>query len=173
MRKKSGFRKGLLLIAALILLTIAAFFAAKQVFPQDYKAEVTAAADRHGLQSDFVFAVIWTESKFNPSAVSKVGAKGLMQLMPDTYEWLCSLRRDDTGDLFDPAVNIEYGCYNLSLLLERYDFEWVAIAAYNAGRTRVDGWLADGIDKNSIPFEETRRFVLQVQAVKILYSFLY
>ncbi len=151
----------------------ALFFSARGLFPDDCRDAVEAAADQYGLTRELVYAVIWTESKFDPAAVSTAGAVGLMQLTPDTYAWLCEKRGEEPRDLFDPETNIDYGCYNLSLLYARYESDWMAIAAYNAGRSRVDGWISVGIDKDGIPYEETRRFVMQVEAVKILYKLLY
>ena len=173
MRKNSGFKRPLRAVLLLAALFAAAFFAARGLFPDDYRAAVEEAAARNGLTRELVYAVIWTESKFEPSAVSAAGAVGLMQLTPDTYAWLCEKRGEDVCDLFDPETNIDYGCYNLSLLFSRYESDWMAIAAYNAGPARVDGWLEGGIDKDGIPYKETRRFVMQVEAVKILYRLLY
>ncbi|HWP79150.1 MAG TPA: lytic transglycosylase domain-containing protein [Candidatus Acidoferrum sp.] len=176
MRKTSGFKRFKRTLWAVLLgaaLLAAALLAARGLFPNDYRVTVEAAADRYGLSRELVYAVIWTESKFEPSAVSSAGAVGLMQLTPDTYAWLCEKRGEEPRDLFDPKTNIDYGCYNLSLLYARYESDWMAIAAYNAGRARVDEWLAGGLDKDGIPYKETRRFVTQVEAVKILYRLLY
>lgn len=173
LRKTSGFKRTLRAVLLLAALLAAAFLAARGLFPDDYRSAVESAAERYGLPRELVYAVIWTESKFEPSAVSAAGAVGLMQLTPDTYAWLCEKRGEDICDLFDPNTNIDYGCYNLSLLFSRYESDWMAIAAYNAGRARVDSWLEGGLDKGGIPYKETRRFVTQVEAVKILYRLLY
>lgn len=105
---------------------------------------------------------------------------GLMQLMPDTFEWLQSyydgeVTMDDES-LYEPEINIDYGTRFLAFLLDRYDnHEETAVAAYNAGFGAVDEWLADsecssdGINLDYIPYDETRAYVERVEAAKQAY----
>ncbi len=112
---------------------------------------ISAASHRYKLDPDFVSSVVSAESDFNPRATSRKGAKGLMQLMPGTASQL------GVNDPFDPAKNAEGGTRYLRGLLERYNFDVPkALAAYNAGPTRVE--QHHGVP----PYRETRRYVARI-----------
>ncbi len=114
------------------------------------------AANRHGVNFFLIKAVIRAESAFNPKAVSKTGARGLMQIMPENYPNL------SISDPFDPKQNINGGSRYLKQLLGRYGGQLpLALAAYNAGPTTVDKY--QGIP----PYPETRTYVRRVM---LLYS---
>ena len=107
---------------------------------------VRETAAEYGLNPPLVAAVIYTESKYNASAVSSAGAMGLMQIMPETGEWIAHKLdwpfTDET--LFDPRANARLGAWYLRFLLDRYDGRVQnAIAAYHAGQGSVDAWLED------------------------------
>jgi soluble lytic murein transglycosylase-like protein len=112
---------------------------------------VQAAAERHNLDPALVKAVITTESGWNPSAISRKGAVGLMQLIPETAE------RFGVGNAFDPAQNVEGGTSYLKALLDRYNGDLTkSLAAYNAGEHAVD-------QSGGIPaYPETQRYVQKV-----------
>ncbi len=113
---------------------------------------VKEAAERHNVDPALVRAVIETESNWNPYAVSRKGAGGLMQLIPTTAE------RYGANDVFNPRQNIDAGVSHLKWLLERYNGNLdLALAAYNAGAGAVD--RAHGIPA----FRETRNYVQKVQ----------
>jgi soluble lytic murein transglycosylase-like protein len=113
---------------------------------------VHEAADRHNVDPALVRAVIETESGWNPSAISRKGAVGLMQLMPTTAQ------RFGANDFYTPQQNVEAGVTYLKTLLERYNGNLdLALAAYNAGEGAVD--RAHGIPR----FRETRDYVQKVQ----------
>jgi soluble lytic murein transglycosylase-like protein len=113
---------------------------------------VREAADRHNVDPALVRAVIETESNWNPSAYSRKGAAGLMQLIPTTAQ------RYGANDVFNPQQNIDAGVRHLKWLLERYNGNLdLALAAYNAGEGAVD--RAHGIPA----FRETRNYVQKVQ----------
>lgn len=119
--------------------------------PDAYQDEILAAAARHGVDPAFVRAVVHAESAFNPNAVSRVGAQGLMQLMPATAD------RFGVEDPFVPAQNIEGGTRYLAWLLRRFNGDTrLAAAGYNAGEGAVDRY--GGVP----PYEETQRFVERV-----------
>ena len=131
-----------------------------------------------------VYAVIRTESGFDSSAVSAVGAIGLMQLMPDTFRWISDdlLRERLASSMaYDPETNIRYGTYLLKRLYDRYGDWNAALAAYNAGPGRVDDWLKDAQYTDSsghlipdrIPIAETRNYVNKVQSTAQVYTRLY
>ena len=119
-----------------------------------YAAEIRAAAARHGVDEAVVRAIIHAESSYNPRAVSRVGAQGLMQLMPATA------RRFGVTDSFDPAQNIGGGVQYLAWLLKRYQGDLtLAAAGYNAGEGAVDRY------KGVPPYNETRRYVERVRVL--------
>jgi len=112
---------------------------------------VAEASAEHGVDSDFIRSVIRQESAGNASAVSRTGARGLMQLMPGTAEKL------GVKDSFSPEQNVQGGAQYLRELLERYDGDATkALAAYNAGPAAVDKY------KGIPPYRETRQYVSRV-----------
>jgi soluble lytic murein transglycosylase len=139
------------------------------------------AAEKH-IDPTLIAAVIYAESKFDPHT-SVAGAQGLMQILPSTAEFLAHLSggvRFRTGDLATPAINIAYGSYYLRYLLDHYGgSELLAIAAYNAGLTNVDGWVARAraagheLAESQIPFPETREYVRRVLGAQRAYRATY
>lgn len=112
---------------------------------------IHAAAGRHHVDADLILAVIMAESQLNPTARSKRGAKGLMQLMPVTADAL------DVADIYSPEENVNAGVRHLRWLLDRFDGDLtMALAAYNAGVQNV--LRHDGVP----PFPETRAYVRKV-----------
>ncbi len=139
------------------------------------------AAAKH-LDPTLIAAVIYAETKFDPRP-SPAGAQGLMQILPSTAEFLA--RRTggidfQPADLATPAVNIAYGSYYLRYLLDHYDGnELLAVAAYNAGLTNVDEWVAQAraaggqLTVAKIPFPETREYVRRVLSAQRAYRATY
>ena len=116
-----------------------------------YAGEVLAAAREFGVEEAIVRAIIHAESAFNPNALSRVGAQGLMQLMPATAD------RFGVVNAFDPAQNIRGGVQYLAWLLKRFNGDLtLAAAGYNAGEGAVDR------HKGVPPYNETRRYVERV-----------
>lgn len=114
-----------------------------------YTTLINHAAQKTALQPALLRAVIAVESAFNPRAVSRAGAQGLMQLHPKTA------RRYGVGDAFDPEQNVRAGARYLSDLLQRYDNDLeLALAAYNAGEDAVDRY-----GRHIPPYRETREYV--------------
>lgn len=116
---------------------------------------VRDAARRYGLSEDLVFGMIWVESRFNPKAVSPVGARGLMQLMPRTAQYLAErIEWPGPVDAFDPHFNIEAGTYYIARLIDSFEGDVVlALAAYNAGPGAVRRWLGeDGLPEISVEY---------------------
>lgn len=121
--------------------------------PRRYGYEIRTAAERYGIPEQLIAAVIRVESGFNPRAVSSKGARGLMQLMPETASLL------GVRDSFDPRQNIDGGARHLRTLLERFANDLaLALAAYNAGEQAVMAYR--GIP----PYPETRDYVTRVLA---------
>lgn len=179
----------LLLQGALLLaLAFALLFAGcrallKSIYPLKYGEQVAAAAEETGLSPALLYAVIKTESNFDPNARSHAGAVGLMQMIPETFQWIQryvhgeELYGDET--LSDPEVNIRYGSIVLQYLTEKYGDEKTALYAYNAGSGNVDKWLGDprysndGKTLHTIPFGETRRYVERIETAQKIYRKLY
>ncbi len=150
-------------------------------YPLKYTDIVNKYAAEYELPPELIYAVIKTESNFNEKAVSHVGAKGLMQLMDETNEWVASLLRENTheGDSFHPETNIRRGAYLLAFLSRQFGDIKSAVAAYNAGIGRVSGWLEDpdysedGKTLSHIPIGETAEYVKRVFESKEKYAELY
>ena len=115
-------------------------------YPMRYEAEIRQAAAEFSLDPAYVASVALAESSFDAEAVSSVGAIGLMQIMPSTGEWIAG-KLDEAFDaqrLYEPSVNLRYGCWYLRFLLDRYDGDMrTASTAYHQGQGRVDEWLQD------------------------------
>jgi len=139
------------------------------------------AAAKH-LDPALIAAVIYAETKFNPRT-SPAGAEGLMQIEPATAEFLAKLSGGysfTTSDLGTPAINVAYGSYYLRYLLNHYEGdETLAVAAYNAGVTNVDEWVAKArsegksLSVDEIPFAQTREYVKRVEGAQREYRALY
>ncbi|RNF86150.1 lytic transglycosylase domain-containing protein [Montanilutibacter psychrotolerans] len=116
-----------------------------------FQAEISSAAREFGVEESIVRAIIHAESAYNPNALSRVGAQGLMQLMPATA------RRFGVGNAFDPGQNIRGGVQYLGWLLRRFNGNLtLAAAGYNAGEGAVDKY------KGVPPYNETQRYVVRV-----------
>jgi peptidoglycan lytic transglycosylase len=138
-------------------------------YPLEYKQIVRGHARNYDLDPALLAAVIYQESKFKPDAKSSSGAIGLMQLLPSTAEGIAlhtGGSRFQVDDLYDPEINVRYGAWYLRHLLQKYDDERTALAAYNAGQDNVDRWRAAGRD---IAFAETRHYVDRVEELKGIY----
>ena len=118
-----------------------------------YADLISGAAQQHGVDADLIVSVITAESKFNPRAVSRKNARGLMQLLPETATRL------GVKNVFDPQENINAGTRYLRELLDRYNNDLtLTIAAYNAGPQRIDQF-----NKGIPPYRETISYVRLVQ----------
>ena len=137
--------------------------------PLRYSDVIRQQAAEKRLDPALVAAVIYAETKFEPST-SSAGAVGLMQILPQTAEFLAhksGATTFTTADLSRPQVNIAYGSYYLRYLLDEYHGSRVlALAAYNGGEANVDRWIAAGhgaaLSIDEIPFPETRAYVSRV-----------
>ncbi|MDR1631132.1 MAG: lytic transglycosylase domain-containing protein [Oscillospiraceae bacterium] len=179
--KKLLFACGLTFLILATVLVIAINPILKTTMPLDYQRLVQKYAKEYNLDEALVFAVIKTESSFNPNAVSGADARGLMQITPDTFEWLQTKtgERHELQKLFDPETCIRYGTFFLSILINEFKNVDTALAAYNAGRTRVNTWLQDdtltddGVTLKYIPFPETRYYVKKINTALEWYRKLY
>ena len=138
-------------------------------YPLKYEQIVRGHARNYSLDPALLAAVIYQESKFRPDAKSSSGAIGLMQLQPETAKGIAIRTggsRFQTSDLYVPEINVRYGSWYLRHLLDKYDDEETALAAYNAGQRNVDEWRAEG---KGIEFSETRAYVDRVEHLKGVY----
>jgi soluble lytic murein transglycosylase len=144
----------------------------KWMYPIKYQEEIIEASRRYQVDPYLVLAIIRSESSFHTDRISNKGAVGLMQVMPDTADWIISqagFRTSGANDLFDPRMNIHIGTWYLAFLLQMYEGNVVkAIAAYNAGPGKVNKWLTQDLWNGTretiedIPIGETRHYVQRV-----------
>ena len=153
----------------------------RTLYPHKYADSVEKYSAQYGVDPNLVYAVIRTESSFRPDASSDAGAAGLMQIMPETFEWLC-MRMDVQADfdaLYDPDTAIRFGTYLLHLLTERFGNTRTVLAAYHAGLGQVGRWLEDtslapdGHTLQTIPFRDTAHYVQKVDRAIRIYQNLY
>lgn len=149
-------------------------------FPVNYLSQVQNNAYRQDIDPAIIFGLIRRESMLDKNARSPVGARGLMQIMPETARQIARTLNEPwrkENSLFNPDVNIKFGTFYYKQLLNRFDGHFVlATAAYNAGPNRVVKWLPnDGqvpadIWIETIPYKETRKYVASVMAYAIIYQ---
>jgi len=149
------------------------------LFPQPYWSQIKSEAAKNGLDPYMVASLIRQESEFNPGAISKANAYGLMQMLPAVGRQMAKeegIHHFDTAQLLDPATNIRLGTRYLKHTLDKFGGrEEYAFAAYNAGDDRVADWQAignyRGMDEfvESIPFTETREYVQAIVRNEHLY----
>ena len=155
--------------------------ALKQYFKLDFQEWIVSYSEENDLDPFLVCSVIFCESGFDPNAVSRAGARGLMQVMPGTGQEIAELLHEsfDQDQLFDPETSIRYGTFYLGLQMQRFDMNPAAVlAAYNAGPHRAEQWIAEyGFDSRNhiayIPFKETDKYVDKVLMIREVYEVLY
>lgn len=176
----------LLVLAGMLVLSVPAVRdkVERQLYPCKYQAVVEQWAQTYDLDPLLVYSFIRTESGFDPDATSAVGARGLMQMTEETFLWLRSKiapEEDVTfGNLYDPAVNIRFGCYYLRLCMERYHGDVAtAAAAYHSGWGTVDTLLqmeehsSDGQTLKGFPYNQMHHYVEKITACYGVYTRLY
>lgn len=139
--------------------------------PLEYEQLVRANARNRDLDPALVAAVIYAESRFDPNARSGAGAIGLMQLLPETAEFIARKTGGKdfvVADLRDPEINVRYGTWLLDYLRDYYDGDLpTALAAYHAGPGNVDEWRRTD---QGIAFPETLAYVREVERVRRVYA---
>lgn len=149
-------------------------------FPVTYLSQVQNNAHWQDIDPALIFGLIRQESMLDKNAVSAVGARGLMQIMPDTAKHIAHKLNEpwrEENSLFNPDLNIKYGAFYFKQLLNRFDGQFVlATAAYNAGPNRIGKWLPNNrpvpadIWIETIPYKETRKYVTSVMSYAIIYQ---
>lgn len=171
----------LITLAVFTLLFFAGRGVLKTLYPQGYSDFVETYASQNNIEENLLYAVIKTESSFNPEAVSYAGAMGLTQILPETFTWLQTKTGEklSTEELFTPEVSIKYGAFFYGMLMEKYGDVETAAAAYHAGMGSVAKWLgderysADGKTLDRVPYADTQSYIEKITAAKIVYDRLY
>ena len=184
-KKMKLWKKILMLIVALLVLVNALFFGAIYYggnnYPINYIEEIQKYSDEYGVDPKVVLAIMRVESNFKSDATSKVNAKGLMQILPDTAKHIAKLMQVDVNslDLNDPETNIKIGTYYIKYLTQNFSNMDTVYAAYNGGIGSVNTWLKDakysndGVTLYNIPSSETKHYVYKVNKALKAYEILY
>ena len=150
--------------------------------PLYYEFAIRRSAEENQLDPALISAVILCESSFHPNAVSRLGARGLMQIMEETAGWIAHrMGEDDSGysfdSLFDPETNIRYGTWYLGYLSRRFGADTKKIiCAYHAGQGNVESWLhnaqysVDGLTLDTIPLRDTQQYYDRVSNAMEVYK---
>jgi len=161
---------------AAALFSIAAYvYAYSYYFPNKYRSAVNSAGYD---DKNLIYAVIMAESGFNENAVSGKGAVGLMQIKPETAEYMRGKYSLPEGDLSNGEYNVLVGGTYLKYLSGKFSDFSAVVAAYNAGEGRVSSWLkneefsSDGKTLSSVPFAETANYISRVKKFYKFYKFL-
>lgn len=178
MLKNIKFIIKLLLILAIIY--VAGSFYIAYNYPIKYEKIIDQVCGENNVDKSLVLAIIKTESGFDVNAISKKKALGLMQVIPETIQYISQKYSVEVGinDIFDPEVNIEIGTLYIKNLIERFGSTDRAILAYNAGPSVVKKWIENGIEDvyddeyKWVPYEETRNYIKRVHKARKGYQFL-
>lgn len=150
-------------------------------FPRSKNKLFAQLGEQRGIGATWPIAIARQESAYNQYAKSPAGARGFMQLMPATAKETAkkfAIPYKSTSDLFDPQINVSLGTAYLSQMLTRFKSKAYASAAYNAGPHRVDRWLKSrgtlplDIWIETIPFDETRKYVKNILTYNVIYDLL-
>jgi len=184
LRRRALLVAGTLIAATVLLVVIARPFAEEAVrevaLPLRHEDIIRQQAEAKDLDPSLIAGVIYVESRFRDQT-SVAGAKGLMQILPSTADYIAHKSGGTAfvqGDLATPQINISYGSWYLRYLLAHYEGnELLALAAYNAGEGKVDEWYREASARGEefeaeshIPFPETRNYVTRVLDVRERYK---
>ncbi len=171
----------LLSVFLVIILYNSVLLVLKTVYPLSYSQLVESNATEYGIDESLLYSLIETESGFDKNAVSSVGARGLTQILPETFQWLQTKTGESFTDdaLFDPEISVKYGAYLLNILENEFGNTETAVAAYHAGIGKVHQWLEnpeysdDGVTLKHIPYDDTRAYVDKIMRTRDIYVKLY
>lgn len=155
----------------------------KKAYPIKYNGYVEKYSMEYEVDPYFVYAVIRTESDFEKSATSPIGARGLMQVTQETFDWIKGKLGDSEStfdSMYDAETAVKYGVYLLSYLSRELGNEQNVLCGYHAGVNRAKNWLNDSeiskdgdIIVSEIPFDDTRAYVEKVTKTYNIYKKLY
>ncbi len=185
-KKGHGWLTFLIFLVLLAFVAAAGYYAYQEWIiaehPMKYTQYVERYSREYGLDKYLVYAIIKTESGYDCGSVSNVGARGLMQIMEDSFDWIKFKLGDENteySDMFDPEQNIRYGCFLMGYLYDEFGNVEAAAAAYHAGRGAVNSWLADpqyssdGVHLDVIPISDTAHYVDKITKALATYKELY
>ncbi|NLY18399.1 MAG: lytic transglycosylase domain-containing protein [Clostridiaceae bacterium] len=155
----------------------------RAMFPMPHFDVVEKYAQKNNLKVTLVYSIIRAESGFRPDVVSSKGAVGLMQITEKTGQWIANqldIEKYSIQSLTEPEINIQFGCWYMSYLLERFNGNSeLALAAYNAGEGTIRKWVESGEIKwkgqeiISLPYPETEKYLVRVNRIYFVYKTLY
>ncbi len=172
-------------VIIILFLILVAFFLYKSDvidknrYPQQYSNYVEKYSQEYNIDSNLVYSIMKAESSFDPNAISRADAKGLMQISPITQNWAEEEMNLDEVDIYDPETNIMIACWYLNKLYREFGDTDLVIAAYNGGSGNVTKWLAneeyslDGESLYYIPFPETANYLEKVNKFYEKYTEIY
>ena len=183
-------RKGCFRFLIIILLLVVAVIALQNIrwiirtiYPVHYYSLIEKYAKKYEIDPYLVVAIVKNESRFNPDAISKKDARGLMQIAPITGEWISEkleVSNYSVDMLFQPELNIQFGIWYLNVLKHEFDDNIeLMVSGYNAGNGNVKKWLddprysRDGKTLYKIPFHETRVYKKRVLRDYRIYTKIY
>lgn len=152
------------------------FFDRNFFYKKKYEDIVSSYSKKFDVDESLIYSIIQNESAFFPYAKSKVNARGLMQIMPVTWEHAQKVLGFKNSDSYDKNLNIMVGTWYLKYLSTLYQDERYIIMAYNAGPENINNWIKQGflegddISKWNIPFVETRSYLEKVLESKKNYE---
>ena len=178
------YKKSILILSVIIIIGGTIYLEGGRIktllYPRKYSMYVEKYAKEYNLDENLVYSIIKTESKFKKDALSRRGAKGLMQIADITRDWAIEqLELNDDIDIYDPETNIRVGCWYLNTLYKEFGKTDLVIAAYNGGSGNVKKWLEDeeyskdGENLHNIPFSETDKYLTKVKKNYEQYNVLY
>ena len=168
-----GLGLGFLIIAGTIICYYFPHIWGDILYPLDYEAYIVKYSKEYDLEPTFVSAVIYSESGFDKDSISRMGARGLMQIMPATGRIISKKLNEDNftvDKLLDPETNIRYGCWYLRYLWDNYNDQNAVLAAYNGGGRIGDRYVV--AREAGIP-KETANFIKTVNFAQSMYQKLY
>lgn len=184
--RRNSLRRFLFLLVFIGLLMLGMVYhraVGRMVFTMPYRETILEYAGDRRLDPNLVAAVIYVESGFKPGVISNKGARGLMQVMPETADWVArqiGAPKVSPEGLMEEEINIKLGTWYLRYLLDQFNQDPVrSLAAYNAGLTRIKEWQDSGTwngrlsGLQQIPYPETRKYVAKVLRMYKVYGYLY
>jgi soluble lytic murein transglycosylase len=169
------------MVTVIAVLAVGALAAARAKFPLKYEEALIDYSERRNIEPTLLAAIVYEESRFRHRSKSSAGAIGLMQLMPETAGWVAEemSRPELAVELTEPTANLALGSWYFRYLLDKYEDERLALAAYNGGEENLNKWMAENPELgpqetvDRIPFTETHQFVRRVLGTKRIYNILY
>lgn len=194
-KRRTGSFKALISIVVIAIIVVVAVFFGVDAYkkceyeyklsshPLKYSDYVEQYSAEFGVDKYLIYSIIKTESGFDSEAVSNVGARGLMQIMEETFDWI-KYRLDDGDEMtydkmFEAEHNIRYGAYLISYLIKYFGDKDTAVAAYHSGIGTVSEWLtdkgysADGVKLDNIPSKTAAHYVNKINNALAVYNELY